>query len=206
VLRALANATEAERGLLWTRGVGGRRHEHAHVGTFAPDEAERLTSLVALRSEASAILTRWIPGRSDPNTVAGSAAMRPGLAVRLSCSAFVFVDLGPEHAALSGAELRAYEFLGAALARRWEQHTTDAARASTRRARTDTGAGLHEPYDPPLPRATERLELRMSAFERVVIEEALDRTKWNISEAARALGISRQHLHNLSRKHGLERP
>lgn len=43
-------------------------------------------------------------------------------------------------------------------------------------------------------------------FERDRLELALARHGWNISRASKELGISRQHLHNRIRRHGLERP
>jgi Nif-specific regulatory protein len=48
-------------------------------------------------------------------------------------------------------------------------------------------------------------DLRQEA-ERQVVVDALDRCEWNVSRAARDLGISRQHLHNRIRHYGLERP
>lgn len=48
-------------------------------------------------------------------------------------------------------------------------------------------------------------DLRQEA-ERQVVVDALTRCDWNVSRAARDLGISRQHLHNRIRHYGLERP
>ena len=42
--------------------------------------------------------------------------------------------------------------------------------------------------------------------ERQLLHDALDRNGWNVSRAARMLGISRQHLHNRLRHHNLKRP
>jgi Nif-specific regulatory protein len=42
--------------------------------------------------------------------------------------------------------------------------------------------------------------------ERQLVASALERCEWNVSRAARDLGISRQHLHNRIRHYGLERP
>jgi Nif-specific regulatory protein len=42
--------------------------------------------------------------------------------------------------------------------------------------------------------------------ERQRVVESLDRLKWNVSRAAKDLGISRQHLHNRIRYYELERP
>ncbi len=42
--------------------------------------------------------------------------------------------------------------------------------------------------------------------ERQLLRDALDRCGWNVSRAARMLGISRQHLHNRLRYHNLRRP
>jgi DNA-binding NtrC family response regulator len=50
-----------------------------------------------------------------------------------------------------------------------------------------------------------RLREQTESFERVLIDRALADYGWNISQTARSLGISRQHLHNLIRKHGLRR-
>lgn len=46
----------------------------------------------------------------------------------------------------------------------------------------------------------------VSDAERAGIVRALHEHDWNITRAARSLGISRQHLHNRVRVHGLERP
>ena len=45
----------------------------------------------------------------------------------------------------------------------------------------------------------------VSAFERVYATQLLDRAGGNLSEAARRAGLSRRHLFDLVRKHGLER-
>jgi DNA-binding NtrC family response regulator len=50
-----------------------------------------------------------------------------------------------------------------------------------------------------------RLREQTESFERVLIDRALTDNGWNISQTARYLGISRQHLHNLIRKHALRR-
>jgi Nif-specific regulatory protein len=42
--------------------------------------------------------------------------------------------------------------------------------------------------------------------ERQVLQETLDLHKWNVSRAAKAIGISRQHLHNRIKYHNLQRP
>jgi transcriptional regulator with GAF, ATPase, and Fis domain len=42
--------------------------------------------------------------------------------------------------------------------------------------------------------------------ERHLLLDALERSRWNVSRAARLLGISRQHLHNRLRYHNLKRP
>jgi DNA-binding NtrC family response regulator len=42
--------------------------------------------------------------------------------------------------------------------------------------------------------------------EKLVLQEALEECDWVVSRAARRLGISRQHLHNRIRHHGLQRP
>ena len=46
---------------------------------------------------------------------------------------------------------------------------------------------------------------QIEAAEREILRRALDHESWNVSGAARRLDISRQHLHNLLRKHGLTR-
>jgi Nif-specific regulatory protein len=43
-------------------------------------------------------------------------------------------------------------------------------------------------------------------FEREMLESVLRRNEWNITHAAKELGISRQHLHSRIRTHGLRRP
>jgi Nif-specific regulatory protein len=43
-------------------------------------------------------------------------------------------------------------------------------------------------------------------FEREMLESVLRRNGWNITRAAKDLGISRQHLHSRIRAHGLRRP
>jgi transcriptional regulator with PAS, ATPase and Fis domain len=43
-------------------------------------------------------------------------------------------------------------------------------------------------------------------FEREMLETVLRRHDWNITRAAKDLGISRQHLHSRIRVHGLRRP
>ncbi len=47
---------------------------------------------------------------------------------------------------------------------------------------------------------------QMDELERLVVARTLTDHEWNISMSARSLDISRQHLHNLVRKHGLRRP
>jgi transcriptional regulator of acetoin/glycerol metabolism len=44
----------------------------------------------------------------------------------------------------------------------------------------------------------------LSEFEKVFIRQALERSDWNISRTARALGIDRVTLYNKIRKHGLK--
>lgn len=46
----------------------------------------------------------------------------------------------------------------------------------------------------------------ITGFERRILEKVLHECDWNISRTARSLGISRQHLHNRIRLHGLRRP
>lgn len=46
---------------------------------------------------------------------------------------------------------------------------------------------------------------QLDAHERLVVERALVWQGWNISRTAKRLEISRQHLHNLIKKHGLSR-
>ncbi|MEZ4648648.1 MAG: helix-turn-helix domain-containing protein [Candidatus Eisenbacteria bacterium] len=46
----------------------------------------------------------------------------------------------------------------------------------------------------------------MTTAERQTLTGALERHEWNITRSAKELGISRQHLHNRIRHHGLERP
>ena len=57
--------------------------------------------------------------------------------------------------------------------------------------------------EPSLPIA---LQDAMTTAERQTLTAALDRHDWNITRSAKELGISRQHLHNRIRHHGLERP
>jgi len=57
---------------------------------------------------------------------------------------------------------------------------------------------------PPAPRASELHEIRDSA-ERDRIKQALDQTDWNVSSAARLLGIERTNLHKRMRTLGLNR-
>ena len=44
----------------------------------------------------------------------------------------------------------------------------------------------------------------VSRFERSYLEQVLDRTRGNISAAAREAGIDRKHMERLIRKHGIE--
>ncbi len=58
-----------------------------------------------------------------------------------------------------------------------------------------------------LPRLAGRsLQEVMAEFEKGFLERGLRETDWNITRTARALGISRQHLHNRIRMYGLRRP
>ncbi len=58
-----------------------------------------------------------------------------------------------------------------------------------------------------LPRLAGRsLQEVMAELERGILERGLRESEWNITRTARALGISRQHLHNRIRLHGLQRP
>jgi Nif-specific regulatory protein len=43
-------------------------------------------------------------------------------------------------------------------------------------------------------------------FQRALLEDTLSATHWNVREAARALQITRSHIYNLLRDHGLARP
>jgi two-component system nitrogen regulation response regulator NtrX len=56
-----------------------------------------------------------------------------------------------------------------------------------------------------LPGASSTLEETRAEAERDVIREALDRAAWNVSAAARALGVERTRLHKRMRALGLER-
>jgi two-component system response regulator HupR/HoxA len=49
------------------------------------------------------------------------------------------------------------------------------------------------------------LRSRLERFEKVAIRDALEASEWNISQAARALSVSRQHLHNRINRFGLQR-
>jgi two-component system nitrogen regulation response regulator NtrX len=49
------------------------------------------------------------------------------------------------------------------------------------------------------------LEAARAQAERDVIREALERAGWNVSAAARALGIERTHLHKRLRALGLDK-
>lgn len=66
--------------------------------------------------------------------------------------------------------------------------------AAAARADTVPTAGEIEPWD----EATRR-------FQREHLSRALDASKWNITEAARKLGLARSHLYELLRAHGLSR-
>ena len=50
------------------------------------------------------------------------------------------------------------------------------------------------------------LEGALAGFERGFVERTVSDYGWNISAAAKSIGVSRQHLHNLIRKHQLSRP
>jgi transcriptional regulator with PAS, ATPase and Fis domain len=50
------------------------------------------------------------------------------------------------------------------------------------------------------------LEAALAGFERAFVERTVNDFGWNISAAAKAIGISRQHFHNLIRKYQLARP
>lgn len=63
----------------------------------------------------------------------------------------------------------------------------------------DDRLGLHAPEGTSLDEATTR-------YVRELLAGVLDRREWNITRAAAELSISRQHLHNLIKQHGLERP
>jgi Nif-specific regulatory protein len=52
--------------------------------------------------------------------------------------------------------------------------------------------------------ATRTLREALDAAERVEIQRALDACDGRVAAAARRLGVSRQHLHTLQRKHGLK--
>jgi transcriptional regulator of acetoin/glycerol metabolism len=47
---------------------------------------------------------------------------------------------------------------------------------------------------------------QLATNERTLIQRALDSTNWNQSAAARALGVTRDHLRYRIKKHGLQRP
>ena len=55
-------------------------------------------------------------------------------------------------------------------------------------------------------RRVERLQDAVTRAERECLEVALELHGWNITRAAKQLDISRQHLHNRIRLHGLVRP
>lgn len=61
------------------------------------------------------------------------------------------------------------------------------------------------PEDTPSPVAGTLQEASVQ-FEREMLESVLRRHGWNITRAAKDLGISRQHLHSRIRTHGLQRP
>jgi len=63
---------------------------------------------------------------------------------------------------------------------------------------------LGEPELSPSPAGS--FQESMARTEKALLERALLETEWNISRAAKTLGISRQHLHNRIRHHGLKRP
>jgi two-component system nitrogen regulation response regulator NtrX len=56
-----------------------------------------------------------------------------------------------------------------------------------------------------LPGAPSSLEEARAEAERDLIREALDRAGWNVSAAARALGIERTRLHKRIRALGLQK-
>jgi two-component system NtrC family response regulator len=58
--------------------------------------------------------------------------------------------------------------------------------------------GSDEPFKP--------LEHARDQFERQYVVRSLGQNEWNVSQTARLLGISRQHLQNLIKKHELRRP
>lgn len=47
---------------------------------------------------------------------------------------------------------------------------------------------------------------QIDRYAKQILSLSLGQHRWNISKAAKALGMSRQHLHNLIRKYRLERP
>ena len=49
------------------------------------------------------------------------------------------------------------------------------------------------------------LKTQLRVVERELIQRDLRKHGWNISRTAKILSVSRQHLHNLVRKHGLSR-
>ncbi len=61
------------------------------------------------------------------------------------------------------------------------------------------------PEDVP-PSSEGTLQEASGQFEREMLETVLRRHNWNITRAAKDLGISRQHLHSRVRVHGLRRP
>jgi Nif-specific regulatory protein len=64
-------------------------------------------------------------------------------------------------------------------------------------------AGLSPEHSPAHVSGT--LQEASSQFEREMLESVLRRNEWNITRAAKDLGISRQHLHSRIRIHGLRR-
>lgn len=49
------------------------------------------------------------------------------------------------------------------------------------------------------------LQAAMRAFQKKLVKQTLERTDWNVTEAARILDITRAHIYNLIKAHGLDR-
>ena len=54
--------------------------------------------------------------------------------------------------------------------------------------------------------AAPSMETARDAFEKTYLVQALQNHRFNVTHASKALGISRQHMQNLMKKHGVKKP
>jgi DNA-binding NtrC family response regulator len=77
--------------------------------------------------------------------------------------------------------------------------------AALRGASPEPGPGVPQSWEEAKERKQALLDAAAREFETRFLLEALERAGWNVSEAARAVGMQRSNFHALMRKHGIGR-